>query len=450
MDSSNTTTTAGGATTQQRAQAQNAFREGRSTGRQLMGLPVISLSGGENKGRVHDVIYSPLQGKLVGFTVRQGGGLLSHGDTFLLSTDRVHAIGQDAVTIDDTTVLEPLQGDLGTFEEEAGEPVLGKRLMTENGKFLGNIDDVLIDRQSRRVVAYQVSGGLWQDMMRGQTDVPVDKIISIGKDVVLVPEAVESAIEQPSGGLVAAAEAAKEKVAHATEAVKEKAAEARTSAAVAIENKEADYARGKVANKAVEDDAGNLIVPAGATVTDAHIRAAIAAGKLHALAIAAGQTQAGDLADTAREKVAHATETVREKAADATDAAKDKQGELLVGKTTGRAVTLENGATLVPANHVITEADVSAARAAGKLGDLTAAVGAQAVNDVRERAAGVYDAPAAAPATAPAAAPTVVIVEQPVVVQASRPDDRLNELEDDDLTVSPPAAPAARTDSSRQ
>lgn len=414
-----------------KARHQTALREGRSTGKQLIGKSVISLADGEEHGHIHDVVYNPAEGRLIGFTVTRGGGFLSSGETFYLAANELHAIGQDAVTIDSPAQLQAIPGaSVSEVAEDTGQPVLGKRLMTENGKFLGNIDDVLIDRESRRVVAYEVSGGLFHDMMKGQTDVPVNHIISIGHDVVIVPEFVEAQIEEATGGLAAVADAAKTKV-----------AEARTSAAEAIEQKEADYARGKTAGRAVFLDDANTrtLVREGETITDAHVNQAIGAGKLHALAAAAGYAQAGDLAHTAREKASDLAHTAREKAGDLSEAAKDRFGQTLVGKTTARAVVSDTGVLLVPDNHVVTESDVFAARAAGKLDTLAGAVGATYVEDARERAGDAYDSAkdrvedtveaararaaahqAAQPAAAAAAGAPTIIIQNPeqVIVQA--------------------------------
>ncbi len=426
-----------------KARRQTALRETCSTGKQLIGMSVISLADGEVQGQIHDVIYNPLQGRLVGFTVSRGGGFLSRGETFYLAADNVRAVGEDAVTVESARALSPVEGSVSDAAEDAGQPVLGKRLMTENGKFLGNIDDVLIDRESRRVVAYEVSGGLWHDMMKGQTDIPVEHITSIGHDVVIVPEFVKAQVEETTGGLTATAEAAKEKAAEIKDAAAEKIEETRTSAAIAIENQEADYARGKVAGRDVFLDEANtqLLVRSGEMITDAHIVQATAAGKMHALAAAAGYAHASDLAHSAREKAGDLADAARAKAADLSEAAKDKQGDLLVGKTTGRAVVSDAGLLLVPDNHVVTDADVFASRAGGKLGDLSAAVGASYVEDARERAAAAYDnakekagdaydaarerdaasAPAAAPAVVAATTPTVVI-QNPEHVLVQSPD----------------------------
>jgi len=425
--------TGGDASVAEKARRQTSLREGRSTGKQLIGMPVIALADGENKGAVHDVIYSPGEGRLLAFTVTRGGGLFSSGDTFLLDAQSLHALGEDAITITDDTVLQPLGGgsDVRTYEEQAGEPVLGKRLMTENGKFLGAIDDVLVDRQSRRVVAYEVSGGLVHDMMKGQTDVPVDHIISIGHDVVIVPEFVEGQVEEATGGLAAVADAAKQKATQAYEATAEKVAEVRTSTAVALEQKEADFARGKTAGRDVFLDDANTepLVRQGEIITDAHISRAIPAGKMHALALAAGYAHASDLAESARDKASDLTQAARSKAADLSESAKERYGDTLVGKTTGRAVVSDAGVLIVPDNHVVTETDVFAARSAGKLGDLSAAVGAAYVENARERAGEAYEnvreraaasaATTGAPASSAAAVVPTVIIQNPeqVIVQ---------------------------------
>jgi uncharacterized protein YrrD len=374
------------------------LRKRASTGRQLMGLPVISIDDGESQGKIHDVVYDPRQGRLIGFVVQRGGGFLSRPDSFWLASEALHALGEDAATVPSAASLQPAgaareQAETGA---DAGEPVLGKRLLTEGGKFLGNVDDVLIDRESRRVVAYEVSGGVWQDMMRGQTAVPVDQIISIGSAAVIVPDIVADRVAETTGGLAAATETARERI-----------DQARTEVAETIEEKEASFARGRTAANAVYDEDGSIIVLAGETITDAHIARAIAAGKMHALALTAGKAEA-------RDRAAAATTVVRERAADLGEAAQDRQAALLVGRVTGRAVLTEAGAVLVPADHIVNEVDVAAARAAGRLNDLTAAVGMGAWEAARERFEGPEE-----PRSTGAVAP--VIIESPATVVIETP-----------------------------
>lgn len=419
-------------------------RKGRSTGKSLIGKPVISLDTGTQIGETHDIVYSAAAGRLVGFTLLQNAGLFKRGDTFWLPAESIHSIGEDAVTIQSDSTLVAVEGDVNDYAAAAGQGVLGKRLMTEEGKFLGAIDDVLIERSSMKVVAYEVSGGIIQDLYQGQTDVPVDTVISIGHDVVIVPSSVQDLIQAPKGGLIAAAAAAQVKAGELSSEASAGIATARTQAAEAIEQKEAGYSLGKQAGRDVTTDAGLPLITTGQIITASIIRQAIGAGKMHALAASAGYDQAGDAVAVGRDKAGSLTEAARVKLGQAGDAIEDKHGDLLVGKTTGRAVVSDAGLLLVPASHVITETDVMTARAAGKLDDLTLAVGAAVVNAGREHAAAAYGdaktgvtnaydaagdriaaaqaapvAPVAVPVAtpvvpvaAPAVAPVTIIVEQ--------------------------------------
>jgi len=379
-------------TPQERAAQVTKNRKGLSTGRSLIGKPVITLDSGTEIGQTHDVVYNPREGRLIGFTLLQGAGLFSRGDTYWLPAEDIHALGEDAVTIQNADHIMRVEGDVNDYAAQAGDHVLGKRLMTEDGKFLGAIDDVLIERTSKNVTAYEVSGGVFQDMYKGQTDVPIKTVTSIGRDVVIVPSFVQEMVEEPKGGLVAATAAAQVK---ATEMGHEAAvgvATARTQAAESIERKEAEYTLGKQAERDVMNEANVPIVLTGQMITPGHIQHAISAGKMHALAASAGYDQAGDAVAAGKDKAGNLADSAKVKLAQAGNAIEDKHGELLLGKTTGRAVLSETGLPLIPANHVITESDVMVARATSTLDDLTLAVGAAVLDAGKEHVAAAYDA----------------------------------------------------------
>ena len=296
---------------QDRAAEVATGRAGRSTGKSLIGKPVITLADGKQVGETHDVVYSAAAGRLIGFTLLQNAGLFKRGNTYWLPAESIHSIGEDAITIQASSLLTPVNGDVNDYAAEAGHGVLGKRLMTEEGKFLGSIDDVLVERASMKVVAYAISGGLIQDLYQGQTDGPVDTVISIGQDVVVVPSSLQALVEAPKGGLVAATAAAQVKAGELSQEASTGIATARTQAAEAIEQKEADYAVGKQAGRDVADDAGAPLIMTGQIITPAIIKQAIAAGRMHALAASAGYDQAGEAVAATKEKAGSLTDAAR-------------------------------------------------------------------------------------------------------------------------------------------
>lgn len=354
-----------------RATAAAEFRRDKKTGKALLGMPIISLTNGEKIGEVHSVVYSAREGRLLYVTIPHGGGLFGGGNTLKLRVEDFHSLGEDAITVQDGSKLIELDRNVKDVESEAGEDILGKRLMTDDGSFLGTIDDVLIDRHSRKLVAYEISGGLWRDITRGQSDIPIDFVGTIGKDVVIVPAHVKEQALIDNGGLSGVLSSAQEKI-----------DDGRTRASLAIEDKEADYAVGRVAADDVSTEDGTVIVRKGETITEEHVQHAMLTERMHALAIVAGKGQAGDLVDAAKAK-----------AADLGEAAQNKQAEMLVGKTTGRDVFADDANTVVmiPAGTLLETHHVEAARTAGKLGAVTTAVGANAFDTAKEKAAGAYD-----------------------------------------------------------
>jgi uncharacterized protein YrrD len=393
------------------------------TARQLMGMPVITLSGGRRIGVVHDVFYTPLEGALAGFTVRQPGGFLGQGRLFLLRDEDVHSIGDHAVTVVGEDALTAATRRVKTIGGQSGQSVLGKRLLTESGTYLGHVYDVAIDRASRKVVAYVVSRGRANDLMKGRSQVPVPHVVSVGADVVVVPDFVAADLEASIGGLTATAGAATDRVTSAATVARERIAEAvdtasekvetlRTHAATAIEQREMDFSRGRVAGRTVTDDENNVIVTEGESITQEHLDRALAAGKVHALALSAGYQVAAETtervnerADAAaavvREQTATVVETARERASGFAQASRDvateiarasreRQSELLVGKTTGRPVLNAAGDILIPEGKELTGQDVDLARAAGKIAALVAAVGEATLEAARDRATDAY------------------------------------------------------------
>ena len=85
------------------------------TGSAIRGLPVVTIGGGEDVAEVRDVIYSPDAGRVVGLTLNKRGFLAGRCRE-VLPAETIHAIGRDAVMVDDETSLilpEDAPADIG-------------------------------------------------------------------------------------------------------------------------------------------------------------------------------------------------------------------------------------------------------------------------------------------------------------------------------------------------
>ncbi len=178
----------------------------------------------------------------------------------------------------------------------------------------------------------------------------------------------------------------------------------RGKAEKAVGEKQADFARGRVAGVAVTDDAGNTLAEAGQRIDDAILARARQAGKLAALAGAVVQGQTQDLRETVQTQYAK-TENAKE--ARLLDSVEEyRESRRYIGRILTMDVTDIRGHVVVPSGKTLDDADILRARDAGLLSALLSA----AEQSLPALAGGSTPAPIPTytPPPAPRAAPTLL------------------------------------------
>lgn len=151
-------------------------------GRELIGLPVINLSNGETVGRIKDILFDPETCLFNGVVVDIGGWLKG---VRKICYDDIAALGEDAITIADDTVLIKTSCDEECILAKEGE-VVGTKVLTKDGNELGTIADILFDQESGQITHYQLSDGFIQDLIEGRETIPVTADFQYGKDAIIV------------------------------------------------------------------------------------------------------------------------------------------------------------------------------------------------------------------------------------------------------------------------
>jgi uncharacterized protein YrrD len=163
-------------------------------GRDLVGRVVVDVDTGEDLAEVRDVVFDPAQGRLVGFT-------LSGNDVFgaRLSIDRVTCLGTDAIMIAGAEPSDDTDPGVGRVAaaSAADENVVGDLVVTESGRELGRVRDVIVRGGSDpRVVAVEISGG---DV--GAALVPLSRHLGVSASALVVPDEFEDKVRSDLTGL---------------------------------------------------------------------------------------------------------------------------------------------------------------------------------------------------------------------------------------------------------
>jgi sporulation protein YlmC with PRC-barrel domain len=107
----------------------------------LNGLPVVSITEGDALAKVKDVVYSPDEGRLLGFTLNnKRGGIFAGPLKAVLNMRSVVAIGRAAVMVHDRRVLDSrLEHSRGSRHQ-----ILRNHVLTETGERLGEVSDLIV------------------------------------------------------------------------------------------------------------------------------------------------------------------------------------------------------------------------------------------------------------------------------------------------------------------
>jgi len=145
---------------------------------------VIDIDAAEKIGTIEKLILDPEGKRVAGFIVSKGGGFPGNKEHTIISSSTVHAIGPDAVTVKRDAVAP---ADIGRLEAlPRGSDVIGRKVITEDGRYLGKVDDVLIERADGRIFGYVLA----DHKGKGKHPyLPADSNLRAGKDLIVASEA---------------------------------------------------------------------------------------------------------------------------------------------------------------------------------------------------------------------------------------------------------------------
>lgn len=153
-------------------------------------LAIVSIKSGEKVGKVSDLVVNPENGKFLALLLQPEKAFAKK--KIVLAED-ISSIGENAIMVQDESAAVPLQDNEQIMENiEAKVKIASNKAVTYSGDLLGSIKDYEIDETSYKLSKIYVSTGLIKDIFKGELVITADKIISIGKDAIIVKDAVIS------------------------------------------------------------------------------------------------------------------------------------------------------------------------------------------------------------------------------------------------------------------
>lgn len=157
--------------------------------REIVGLPVLDLKNGAAVGWVQDLVLNNTQEEVAGILLE--GGHIFHS-TKGIPRQAIVNFGKDAVTIKEKT-LEELGGT--RWSEK-----IGNEVYTQAGDSRGTIQDIFVDDSVEKLVGFEISDGLFADLLHGRGTIMRPRVMIDGKDILIVDNQVSPLDQANEGG----------------------------------------------------------------------------------------------------------------------------------------------------------------------------------------------------------------------------------------------------------
>jgi uncharacterized protein YrrD len=156
---------------------------------EVIGRKVMVREGGQEIGKIKDLVVDPTGRQVIGFVVSEG----LFGGAKVAPWQALQAIGPDSVVLNAAaSVVKASQApDIkAVLDKEVN--IRGLQLQSTEGKELGKIEDFRFDERTGALEGYELAGGLFSH----KSFLPMPPSIELGKDVAFVGPEVEATIQK--------------------------------------------------------------------------------------------------------------------------------------------------------------------------------------------------------------------------------------------------------------
>lgn len=160
----------------------------------LVGRAVIDIEAAARLGKMKEIIVQRDGERVAGFVVVHGETIVGTGGTRLtIPASAVHSIGPDAITLRGTAMRDRTP-DLETLPRMSD--IVGRKMLTRNGRLLGVIDDMLINGADGTIIGFVVGEGVrnkLESIFNPQRPkihgyVRADADLQVGNELIVVPD----------------------------------------------------------------------------------------------------------------------------------------------------------------------------------------------------------------------------------------------------------------------
>lgn len=240
---------------------------------QILGLPVIDVSTGNQLGKVEGIAVNPDQGNAEYLLLEREKW---YGEMRALPYGAVLGVGEFAVTVlngSDVFQVSAKPELVATLERDV--QVVKAGVMSRSGKYIGTVPEFIVDEQSGKIKGCQVTAEGGNEFV-----VPGEKVLTFGSKFLIIEDGYESYVVKELSEVKPVAAPAKKESSRTGAGVADKEKSGAASDPVEVfEARQRQYLAGKKATKKIVGTGGQVIVDEGAVITEEIIEKSLSMDK---------------------------------------------------------------------------------------------------------------------------------------------------------------------------
>jgi uncharacterized protein YrrD len=365
--------------------------------REIIGLPVVTYNRGSKIYDVEDLLLDPDRRQVLALLVEEKA--IFHAAR-AVPFGRINAIGPDAVIVPDGKAVIDVDRDQLLKSLYNDRTVRNLRVITDDGRKLGTVEDMLIDAKTGEIRGYYVTLGMMRTMGQGTRWLPVESVLSMGQRVLFVSPTVADDFTAQSGGWTGALDQAGDTVrsagSKANEALlnvgdKTKEGGGKLNEQLGLLGNQVreglpqqagSMAVGRTAHNAVTLPDGSTLLAEGEMITQEHVETARREGRMPQLLIASGMGPVRQEMDSFGREAGQSFTEMRTEARSLWDQLTGRYGQSVdvaderlmerriknaLGRPASRVILDTDDNVILNTGDIITNRAVEAAQAAGVL-----------------------------------------------------------------------------------
>lgn len=231
----------------------------------ILGLPVIDISEGNEIGTITKIVIDPAEGSVAALVIDDGKWYLG---AKLLPFAAIAGLGESALTIISSNVIVSIENSPAMEQLLCNDvTVIGTKVLTKTGRIQGIVKEVLVD-MTGKIMICEI-----EDSSGEISNLPAERVLTFGKKVLIIADENE-VVEVVSPPVLAETVVIPEVKAETS--TKEAASD---DSAKKFDEKQRRYLLGKQASRRIETDNGVVIVEQGGEINEEVLQKAKLAGK---------------------------------------------------------------------------------------------------------------------------------------------------------------------------